>query len=118
LTIEGVDMLNDTPLFDIKPYVPYSDLAENAIAGYADTKPMSKLSVACQEGALSSLQAYTKDYANLARTIEIVLEADPRPAYKEKQVDSKLYTVRLFDLDIAFKVENNQAVVIQIQQIQ
>lgn len=101
LVISGMDLLDGTPIVDIKPYVPFSDAITDAKGGIAQDAPilvpLTYTALATQQINLYSQQ---QQYQDLAALIEGVLSQDPRPAYKKAKDDPKLYQVALYDLDI------------------
>ncbi len=102
LDLGSVDLVNGTPIIDIKPYIPYSDSIENAWGGYAQETPeLAQVEFSSQ--ALAKLHHLT-DGQHIKLVIEQVLAQDPRPAYKKSQSDSKEYAVNLFDFNVKFKV--------------
>ncbi len=103
LNISGLDLLDGTPIIDIKPYVPYSDAITNADAGFAQHKPKPSLTIVFCNKAKRDLSQYEKHYSELALFIEQVLAQDPRPAYKQGKSDDKLYGMRLHDLNIQWQ---------------
>ena len=96
-----MDLLDGTPIVDIKPYVPFSDAITDAKGGIAQDAPilvpLTYTALATQQINLYSQQ---QQYQDLAALIEGVLSQDPRPAYKKAKDDPKLYQVALYDLDI------------------
>ena len=104
LIISGIDLLDQTPLVDIKPYVPYSDAITDAQAGYAQSEPEALLAVAFSNSALKSLQIIKINYPQLAELISQVLAQDPRPAYKKKCEDHNEYGIRLYDFNIKWRL--------------
>jgi tRNA-Thr(GGU) m(6)t(6)A37 methyltransferase TsaA len=100
LHISGLDLLDGTPIIDIKPYVPYSDAITDAQGGFAQTEPNADVSINFTDQAQTDLSQYQTKYSELALLIEQVLSQDPRPAYKHNQLDDKIYGMRLFDLNI------------------
>lgn len=113
LEIAGVDLVDGTPIIDIKPYVPYSDSIPGAKAGYAQTKP-DELAVIYLEHVQQQF-AQRPDGAHEAQVISQVLAQDPRPAYKEKKLDDKEYAVYLFDLNVKFRVSDDIVTVTAIE---
>ncbi|MGS0681147.1 tRNA (N6-threonylcarbamoyladenosine(37)-N6)-methyltransferase TrmO [Shewanella sp. 125m-7] len=105
LEISGMDLLDGTPIIDIKPYIPFSDSIENAQGGIAQDAPVLA-NVCFSEQALEHLEQYQQNpaYPRLRELIEGVLAQDPRPAYKKAKADPKLYQVALYDLDILWKI--------------
>jgi tRNA-Thr(GGU) m(6)t(6)A37 methyltransferase TsaA len=107
LHISGLDLLNGTPVVDIKPYIPYSDAITSANAGFAQQEPQAQLSVSFSEAAQLSLDkqiALQPELAELAQLIIQVLAQDPRPAYKQNQHDEKIYGMSLYDLNIQWQL--------------
>lgn len=113
--ISGMDLLDQTPIVDIKPYIPYSDSLPNAYAGYAQTAPKPPLKVSFSERAQQTLTKYENILPDLALLIKQVLSQDPRPAYKQKQLDYKSYGMRLYDLNVQWQILNSNT--IQVTQI-
>jgi tRNA-Thr(GGU) m(6)t(6)A37 methyltransferase TsaA len=106
LHISGIDLLDQTPIIDIKPYVPYSDSLPTAQAGFAQSPPEISLSVTFSDIAKQSLIEEAKEYPELANLITQVLCQDPRPAYKQNKLDTKLYGMRLYDFNIVWKMQS------------
>ena len=104
LHISGLDLLNGTPIVDIKPYVPYSDAIVDADAGFAQQQPEAGLSVVFSEQAQADLKQYNQRDGELALLIEQVLRQDPRPAYKQGKADDKVYGMSLYDLNIQWQL--------------
>lgn len=98
LRVGGVDLLDGTPILDIKPYVPFTDCRPEATHGIADAPP-PRLSVIFEEDCLAALEGRE----SLRRLITEVLSLDPRPAYHD---DARIYGMRLQDCEIKWRVEN------------
>jgi tRNA-Thr(GGU) m(6)t(6)A37 methyltransferase TsaA len=105
LHISAVDLLDKTPVIDIKPYVPYSDSIAYAEAGFAQNQPSQNLKITFSKKAQISLTEHQKNIPDLALFIEQVLAQDPRPAYKQGKVDEKIYGMHLYNLNIQWKME-------------
>jgi tRNA-Thr(GGU) m(6)t(6)A37 methyltransferase TsaA len=105
LHISAIDLLDKTPIVDIKPYVPYSDSIPHANAGFAQTQPSSDLQVTFNEHAKIALAKHSHNYPDLALFIEQVLAQDPRPAYKQGKSDDKIYGMNLYDLNIQWQMQ-------------
>ncbi|OOE99683.1 tRNA (N6-threonylcarbamoyladenosine(37)-N6)-methyltransferase TrmO [Salinivibrio sp. IB643] len=113
LTLRGCDLVDQTPIIDIKPYIPYSDSIADAQGGFAQTKP-TPMDVRFSDNALQALsqspyQAYHQ------RVISEVLAQDPRPAYKQGKKDDKCYAVHLFDFNVRFYVQPTQILVVAVE---
>ncbi len=113
LELGSVDLVDGTPIVDIKPYIPYSDAIAHANGGFAQTEP-ELLSVAFSELAEQQLRSHT-NRRQVEAVISEVLAQDPRPAYKKNQSDNKEYAVNLFDLNVKFKVWNQLVTVTAIE---
>lgn len=101
IELGGVDLVDGTPIVDIKPYIPYSDSLPHAHGGFADGEPTT-LPVVFSGKAESQLKG--KQLARQRAVIAEVLAQDPRPAYKKGKEDSKEYAVHLFDYNVKFTV--------------
>ena len=84
LLVSGVDLMDGTPLLDIKPYVPYSDCIPQATQGFARGAPEARLQVSFSPTAESQLLQH-EHAEELRRLIVELLQIDPRPAYKQRQ---------------------------------
>ena len=115
IVIRGADLVDGTPIVDIKPYIPYTDSISHANAGYASEAPSNPLSVSYSAESIKQLQLIDhKLYPDFQLIIEDVLSADPRPAYKTGD-DPKIYGVKLYDFDIKWQVTNEQVEVLRIE---
>ncbi|MDF2154361.1 tRNA (N6-threonylcarbamoyladenosine(37)-N6)-methyltransferase TrmO [Vibrio sp. CAU 1672] len=113
LDLGSVDLVDGTPIVDIKPYIPYSDAIPEAHSGYAGEAPETS-QVDFSSAALAILEKRS-DTEYVKTVIEQVLAQDPRPAYKKNKPDSKEYAVNLFDLNVKFTVCGNLITVTVIE---
>ncbi|WP_437884299.1 tRNA (N6-threonylcarbamoyladenosine(37)-N6)-methyltransferase TrmO [Pseudomonas sp. LRF_L74] len=99
LWLSGIDLLDGTPVLDIKPYVPYSDLIADAQNGIADAAP-ELIPVEWESLALRQAQAHSRRLGQpVTELIEQCLALDPRPAYQVPQPDRR-YGVRYWDVQV------------------
>ncbi|REL26539.1 tRNA (N6-threonylcarbamoyladenosine(37)-N6)-methyltransferase TrmO [Thalassotalea euphylliae] len=98
--VSGLDLLDGTPVIDIKPYIPYSDSLTDASAGFAEKAPQAKLAVSFSESAQQVLASTTPALKTL---IEQVLAQDPRPAYRQNKPDEHIYGMHLHDFNITWQ---------------
>ncbi|EKE69223.1 tRNA (N6-threonylcarbamoyladenosine(37)-N6)-methyltransferase TrmO [Gallaecimonas xiamenensis] len=112
LTLGGLDLVDGTPILDIKPYLPYADALADAKGGYAPEAP-KVLAVSWTPEALAALAQAGKE--ELQDFISDVLAQDPRPAYRKGQADDKAYGVKLSGLNVRFQVKDDQVQVLDIQ---
>ncbi len=105
LRVSGADMVNGTPIYDIKPYVPYADRVEDATGGFTETpRHLLRVQVTC------TMPAKATDEWQAA--MHEVLAQDPRPAYQNDP--ERLYHVVLLPYEVSFRVQDNVAVVTSI----
>jgi tRNA (adenine37-N6)-methyltransferase len=117
LRVGGVDLLDMTPIIDIKPYIPYADAIPGAQAGYASDAPGNNMAVEFTEMAKQALDNLKTIHADLQDLIEGVLQQDPRPAWR-KSPDEKQYGMNLYDLNIKWRVEADHIQVLSITESQ
>ncbi|AOY00297.1 tRNA (N6-threonylcarbamoyladenosine(37)-N6)-methyltransferase TrmO [Jeongeupia sp. USM3] len=106
LRFRGVDLVDGTPIVDIKPYLPYAESVPDAAGGFADASP-PRLAVHYGEQALAQLAVAAPGHPQLAALIDEVLAQDPRPAYADDPARS--YGVRLYCYDVKFRVADGIA---------
>jgi tRNA-Thr(GGU) m(6)t(6)A37 methyltransferase TsaA len=111
LRVAGPDLVDGTPVLDIKPYVPYADAIPEATCAWADRAP-TPLPVCFSEDASATL-ASRPDADTLRDLIEQSLRWDPRPAYHDDDPD-RVYAARLDDVDVRWRVEGGGVVVVEI----
>ena len=98
LIVGGADLLDGTPIFDIKPYIPYSDSRPEATGGFTDRVGDFLLDVKFPQALLEKLPA-GKQAAAVG-----VLSHDPRPSYQRKP--GRVYGLTFAGFDIRFTVED------------
>ena len=107
LYVRGADMLDGTPIYDIKPYIRYTDSHPDAKSSFAEEKYGKKLEVEISSNEISKLNKTE------AAELIAILEEDPRPQYQE---DSKREYGMLFaDREIFFRVEDKTLYVTKIK---
>lgn len=114
LRVAGIDLLDGTPIIDIKPYVPYADSIPDARAGFASEAPGGGREVVFEAAAESALATLGPAYPGLRALVTDVLRQDPRPAWRQREVDDKQYGMSLFDLNIKWKVGEDRIRVLAI----
>lgn len=99
LWLSGIDLLDGTPVLDVKPYVPYADCVPDAHNHMAADAPV-RIEVQWQESALAQAREHgLRLNEPLVELIEQCLAQDPRPAYQQPQPERR-YGVRLWDVDV------------------
>lgn len=102
--VRGGDLMDNTPIFDIKPYIVYADSHPNARSGFVDSTPINWLEVNFPDG-------YSNKYtAAELETLRKALALDPRPHYHESA--DKIYGMSFGNHDIHFRVDGNVLTVI------
>ena len=96
LYVAGADLLDGTPIYDIKPYIAYTDSHPDAAEGFAGTVKEKELQVDFPEELLSKFPKEKRD------AILGVLSQDPRPAYDTDE--TRLYGVEFAGFDVRFTV--------------
>ena len=113
--VGGIDLLDGTPVLDIKPYLPYADSIPNALAGYAQEQPQEKFDVEFSPEAKERITIEEGRLPGLGNLVKAILKQDPRPAWRVKDKDDKQYGIALYDLNIKWRVENSTIVVASVQ---
>ena len=106
LHVAGADLMDGTPIFDIKPYIPYSDCKTNATGGFTDTAESFLLEVDFPPQLLNLLP---DDKRNAAIG---VLSHDPRPSYQRNA--ERIYGLPFAGFDLRFRVEDNKLTVLEV----
>ena len=109
LHVGGADLMDGTPIFDIKPYIPYADCQPDAIGGFTDTAGDFLLKVDFPEDLKSILPADKREAAVQ------VLSHDPRPSYQRKP--GRVYGLTFAGYDIRFTVVDDILTVVTIEPV-
>lgn len=103
----GIDLVDGTPVIDIKPYIPFVEAVPNARSGFVSGAP-EKLSVQWSECA--EKHRLTADQAAL---IEQSIAQDPRPAYQD--IPERIYVMRIENWEISFQIQNRTATICAVK---
>ncbi len=106
LIVSGADLLDGTPILDIKPYLPFADCAENATAGYADEHKNDSVEVVFPDELLQKVPQEKQ------QGLIDCLKDDPRPSYQE---DGRSYGMKFADFDIKFSVNAGVLTVLSVE---
>ena len=112
LHLSGVDLLDGTPVLDIKPYLPYADCLPEATGGFATEAP-PHLPVEFSPAAAAFCATWPTD--ELRGLIVQILRQDPRPAYRGTGTAPQRYGMRLYDCDVHWEMRDGVAYVTEIQ---
>ncbi len=105
ITVSGADLMNGTPIYDIKPYIPYTDCHNDAVGGFSDKVLNDNLEVFIDDKFKAELGK------NLSVVIE-VLKGDPRPHYHDNP--DRIYAFEFSKYHIEFKVNGKLLTVTNI----
>ncbi len=97
----GCDLLDQTPIVDIKPYLPYVDAVPQARSGFAELAPTTDIQVELSDQAKSDCQqAKIRLSVDIETLIQQILVLDPRPSYKKGKEAERVYSMKLYDFDL------------------
>ncbi|WP_239421285.1 tRNA (N6-threonylcarbamoyladenosine(37)-N6)-methyltransferase TrmO [Saliniradius amylolyticus] len=111
LKVCGTDLVNGTPIIDIKPYIPYADAIDNAHGGFAHTPPATELAVNYTPEAQQQLSQHSEEFRRL---VHQVLAQDPRPAYQKQASSARIYGVSLQGMNVRWQVVDGQVLVLDL----
>lgn len=106
LIVSGADLMDGTPIIDIKPYVPYADAHPEASGGFAAEKFGKKLKVVFPEELLSRVDPWKRE------GLKDLLAEDPRPAVQDDP--ERVYGMRFSDVEIKFVVSDGVLTVVDV----
>ena len=110
LRIRDHDLIEGTPILDIKPYLPFADSVPEASLGWADSAPTERLDVCFSKEADAQLNALPEaDYPDFRALIEDVVAFDPRPSFRRGRDEDRVYGAHLYDLNVRFRFITNEA---------
>ncbi len=108
--VSGADLMDGTPIFDIKPYIPYADSYPDAIGGFTDTAEDFLLEVIFPDDLLKKIPE-DKQQAAIG-----VLRHDPRPSYQRDP--NRIYGLPFAGYDIHFIITENILTVLEVNKLQ
>lgn len=107
ISVSGIDLLDGTPIYDIKPYIPAADCIPDAAAGYTAQTILHTLRVDFPQALAELLPPDKRDAA------AALLEQDPRPGYADDP--KRIYGVQFAGFDIRFRVESGLLTVCEVE---
>jgi len=118
--VSGVDLLDGTPVLDIKPYLPYSDTVEGANSGWA-ANPIARYPVGFSPECLAFLHREEAENPRLKNLIEEILRWDPRPKSQrtampihEPENEGKKFRFRILQFDVEWQIQQKQICVLEL----
>ncbi len=109
ITVAGADLMDGTPIFDIKPYIPYADCHPEAVGGFTDRAGDFLLTVEFPEELLARVPAEHH------QALQAVLSHDPRPSYQN--APDRVYGMEFGGLDVKFRVIGDVLTVVDVAAI-
>lgn len=106
ILVSGTDMTDNTPIYDIKPYLPYVDSIPDASDGFALADKEGGLEVSFMKKAALLLSEEDK------RVLEQLLAQDPRPQYQNE--NNRIYVMRFKNYEVSFTVEDKTVTVLNV----
>ena len=107
LHVSGADLMDGTPIFDIKPYLPYTDSHPQATGGFTDGLAHAPLTVECSPALLEHIPADSRE------GLLGVLAGDPRPRYQEDP--QRVYGLSFAGRNVKFTVDGDRLTVIAVE---
>lgn len=108
LIVSGVDLLDNTPIFDIKPYIPYCDCKRDATGSFSEDFKDYKIKVLYNRDIFKNISKETQEQ------IIKLIEQNPKPAYKEEK---KQYKFLFSQYEICFEISGETAKILKIDKI-
>ena len=105
LVVSGADLMDGTPIYDVKPYLPYADAHPEAVGGFAQSAPEA-LTVECPPELLQQIPPERRD------ALFGVLAQDPRPSYQDDP--ERVYGMQFAGFDVRFRVDGATLTVCEI----
>lgn len=106
LVVAGADLMDGTPIYDIKPYLPFTDCHADAVGGFAEEVSAYALDVVFPEEFLNGIPENKRD------ALMMILKQDPRPSYHDDP--ERVYGFLFSDFEIRFSVQNGVATVLSV----
>ncbi len=106
LTVSGADIMDNTPILDIKPYLPYVDAYPDALSGFALTEKEGSLEVDFPKTLLEKIPEEKR------QGLTEILKQDPRPAYQSDP--DRIYVMAFGGFEVSFKVECGVLTIVEV----
>ncbi|MCO1333839.1 tRNA (N6-threonylcarbamoyladenosine(37)-N6)-methyltransferase TrmO [Microbulbifer sp. OS29] len=114
LIVAGADLVDGTPVLDIKPYIPYADALTDAQSEFASAAPQP-MPVTIPKPILTQAKAYRDNWGtDLPRLIDQVLSQDPRPAY-QKMDQQRIYGMQLCGFNLRWRYSDTGVEVVALE---
>jgi len=124
LHLSGLDILDGTPVLDIKPYLSFADSFPDATLGWASQSIQKYRVEFSSESAATIQEAGTKYHPDLQALLQQMLELDPRPTSQRKrssietpESEGLLFAFRIFDFDVKWQIHNKGIFVVELENL-
>jgi len=115
LNVSGLDLIDQTPIVDIKPYLPYADSLPDAQGGFAHSAPKSSaMNVQFSELAQRQLGIAEQTYPQLRRLIETTLTHNPRPVHFGSIDKRHDFGIKLYEFDVQWQLDAQKITVLSL----
>ncbi len=115
--VRGVDLLDQTPILDIKPYIPYADSVPRAQSGWAKEK-IKRMPVRISKIAMAQFREIEKTRPGITKLAKEILALDPRPAFQKRKEGFKgNYGFTLYEWDIKWRPEGKYFLIERVEQV-
>ncbi|MEC5321293.1 tRNA (N6-threonylcarbamoyladenosine(37)-N6)-methyltransferase TrmO [Brenneria populi subsp. brevivirga] len=115
LALGSLDLVDGTPVVDIKPYLPFAESQPHARAGFAQSAPEAAMPVVFSPLAERQIAEHQKKHPRLKRFITQVLAQDPRPAYRQGEESEREYAVLLLEFNVRWRVSARRTEVLCLE---
>lgn len=109
ITVLGADLMNGTPIYDIKPYIPYSDSYPDALGSFSSDYYNDNIKVLYEDSVFKNIESDKKDI------IIKILEQNPKPAYHHDF--DRIYSFEYSDIKIKFTADRNKIKIIECKRL-
>ena len=109
LYVSGADLMDGTPIFDIKPYIAYTDSHPDAISGFATRPAEYELEVVIADELLVKVPKEQRE------SLKAVLAHDPRPQYHDDP--ERIYGMQFGQIEVKFRVDSQHAIVTAVEEL-
>lgn len=106
LYVNGADMMSGTPIYDIKPYLPYVDSIPDAKGGFADAVKDYCLKVECPDELAEKIPRQER------KNLRDILSQDPRPSYQNDP--ERIYGMEYAGMEVKFRIRDNKVIICEI----
>lgn len=106
LYVSGVDMMDGTPIYDIKPYLPYVDSIPDAVGGFAELVKDYHLRVECRNELIEKIPEQER------KNLMDILSQDPRPSYQNDP--ERIYGMEYAGMEVKFRVSDDRLIICEI----